>query len=150
MIRRPPRSTLFPYTTLFRSHGEDQDLGLLLLLEDAARRFDPVQLGERQVHHHHVGLETLAELDRAATVAGLADDLDLLVGVEDAAQPLTDERVVVDQQHADAIHHGAPIEARLADFCLTRPSLSARKNGGAAAEKWVSDRAPVAVRGRPG
>src|SRR2546422_8341291 len=24
MIRRPPRSTLFPYTTLFRSHGENQ------------------------------------------------------------------------------------------------------------------------------
>src|SRR5438045_4945837 len=28
MIRRPPRSTLFPYTTLFRSHN----LGNLLLL----------------------------------------------------------------------------------------------------------------------
>src|SRR5256885_8583277 len=26
MIRRPPRSTLFPYTTLFRS-GHDDDLG---------------------------------------------------------------------------------------------------------------------------
>src|SRR5438093_7066353 len=25
MIRRPPRSTLFPYTTLFRSHGGGQD-----------------------------------------------------------------------------------------------------------------------------
>src|SRR3712207_9520123 len=25
MIRRPPRSTLFPYTTLFRSHGIDDD-----------------------------------------------------------------------------------------------------------------------------
>src|SRR2546430_6817179 len=24
MIRRPPRSTLFPYTTLFRSHPEDR------------------------------------------------------------------------------------------------------------------------------
>src|SRR2546427_2321691 len=24
MIRRPPRSTLFPYTTLFRSHQRDQ------------------------------------------------------------------------------------------------------------------------------
>src|SRR2546422_1570492 len=24
MIRRPPRSTLFPYTTLFRSHGDQQ------------------------------------------------------------------------------------------------------------------------------
>src|SRR5260221_7515233 len=25
MIRRPPRSTLFPYTTLFRSHPRDRD-----------------------------------------------------------------------------------------------------------------------------
>src|SRR2546425_8758433 len=24
MIRRPPRSTLFPYTTLFRSHASDE------------------------------------------------------------------------------------------------------------------------------
>src|SRR2546427_1841369 len=28
MIRRPPRSTLFPYTTLFRScHGQEQPFG---------------------------------------------------------------------------------------------------------------------------
>src|SRR3712207_7319023 len=27
MIRRPPRSTLFPYTTLFRSHHFDGDPG---------------------------------------------------------------------------------------------------------------------------
>src|SRR5256885_9625013 len=27
MIRRPPRSTLFPYTTLFRSISETRDLG---------------------------------------------------------------------------------------------------------------------------
>src|SRR2546422_1752846 len=26
MIRRPPRSTLFPYTTLFRSRGDDDRL----------------------------------------------------------------------------------------------------------------------------
>src|SRR3712207_8884086 len=26
MIRRPPRSTLFPYTTLFRSGGEPEEL----------------------------------------------------------------------------------------------------------------------------
>src|SRR3712207_7478867 len=31
MIRRPPRSTLFPYTTLFRSHGGvDQALAQLV------------------------------------------------------------------------------------------------------------------------
>src|SRR3712207_7999506 len=52
MIRRPPRSTLFPYTTLFRSpvglraHGLDGDVGaeevgLLLHLDD-----DVVVLGE--------------------------------------------------------------------------------------------------------
>src|SRR3989442_10946341 len=27
MIRRPPRSTLFPYTTLFRSHGQVGQVG---------------------------------------------------------------------------------------------------------------------------
>src|SRR5687767_15721477 len=27
MIRRPPRSTLFPYTTLFRSRNVDEDVG---------------------------------------------------------------------------------------------------------------------------
>src|SRR3989337_3386031 len=32
MIRRPPRSTLFPYTTLFRSHGSlAQGLGQALV-----------------------------------------------------------------------------------------------------------------------
>src|SRR3712207_8783111 len=30
MIRRPPRSTLFPYTTLFRSLEPDQERGLQL------------------------------------------------------------------------------------------------------------------------
>src|SRR3712207_7448887 len=30
MIRRPPRSTLFPYTTLFRSRGRDPRRGHLL------------------------------------------------------------------------------------------------------------------------
>src|SRR3712207_7332174 len=39
MIRRPPRSTLFPYTTLFRSEG---NAGLIKAVE----RFDP-ELGNR-------------------------------------------------------------------------------------------------------
>src|SRR5438034_6904206 len=34
MIRRPPRSTLFPYTTLFRSIELGWDLELLLLRQD--------------------------------------------------------------------------------------------------------------------
>src|SRR3712207_8314491 len=34
MIRRPPRSTLFPYTTLFRSVIRDQDVGALTRVGD--------------------------------------------------------------------------------------------------------------------
>src|SRR5687767_15683136 len=33
MIRRPPRSTLFPYTTLFRSRWELDEIGQLRLAE---------------------------------------------------------------------------------------------------------------------
>src|SRR5256885_5344804 len=35
MIRRPPRSTLFPYTTLFRSIGIEQDVYSLPLQQEA-------------------------------------------------------------------------------------------------------------------
>src|SRR2546430_8757220 len=39
MIRRPPRSTLFPYTTLFRSlsAGHRHHVGVLVLLTPAAQ-----------------------------------------------------------------------------------------------------------------
>src|SRR3989454_7059107 len=37
MIRRPPRSTLFPYTTLFRSHPAQHQLGM----SDAERGLEP-------------------------------------------------------------------------------------------------------------
>src|SRR2546427_13215396 len=47
MIRRPPRSTLFPYTTLFRSHHKD----------DAARPLTPD--GRRKMERAAVGLREL-------------------------------------------------------------------------------------------
>src|SRR2546422_7739908 len=37
MIRRPPRSTLFPYTTLFRSLPEPQRSALLAAMETVER-----------------------------------------------------------------------------------------------------------------
>src|SRR2546422_7140917 len=37
MIRRPPRSTLFPYTTLFRSQGEGADAGSGVIASAAVR-----------------------------------------------------------------------------------------------------------------
>src|SRR2546430_4879496 len=45
MIRRPPRSTLFPYTTLFRS-------GRVHLAKRVAAGLDDVDRAERLVHPH--------------------------------------------------------------------------------------------------
>src|SRR2546425_10514663 len=43
MIRRPPRSTLFPYTTLFRSVGHGDRLVPARGLNGLARRHEPEQ-----------------------------------------------------------------------------------------------------------
>src|SRR2546426_7863159 len=48
MIRRPPRSTLFPYTTLFRSHREGP------LQQHAAVRAD--QRGRQHADHRERGI----------------------------------------------------------------------------------------------
>src|SRR3712207_7216199 len=42
MIRRPPRSTLFPYTTLFRS--KDNDLGYGIMRVDEDQKWVPLYL----------------------------------------------------------------------------------------------------------
>src|SRR3712207_7097767 len=49
MIRRPPRSTLFPYTTLFRSLGDRVQPGGQLRRRRLAGE-QGVGLGERRVH----------------------------------------------------------------------------------------------------
>src|SRR3712207_9401689 len=51
MIRRPPRSTLFPYTTLFRSRGPQADL------DPAAAQLAHAELGEvgRRLAHDPLG-----------------------------------------------------------------------------------------------
>src|SRR2546426_3105299 len=79
MIRRPPRSTLFPYTTLFRSHRSRHHLRLSRPLgrsgHYAAHRYlaRPARThlrdlpgrhrgAERQQHHHHSGRRLLDTL----------------------------------------------------------------------------------------
>src|SRR3712207_7431271 len=51
MIRRPPRSTLFPYTTLFRSHLQQQaldlDVGLVDLVDEEDGRLLLPDRGEQ-------------------------------------------------------------------------------------------------------
>src|SRR2546425_8052825 len=56
MIRRPPRSTLFPYTTLFRSrHHLDVAAAHRLFLEHpSAHHADRVQQGEARSRPEHL------------------------------------------------------------------------------------------------
>src|SRR3712207_8165979 len=63
MIRRPPRSTLFPYTTLFRSHRLDV---APVHLRDAA-------VVEDQVEHVLVQLAGAVQLDRPHPESFLED-----------------------------------------------------------------------------
>src|SRR2546426_1939670 len=50
MIRRPPRSTLFPYTTLFRSLTKLQlyDLGMAALFHDVGKSRVPLEVLNKQ------------------------------------------------------------------------------------------------------
>src|SRR2546430_13588295 len=48
MIRRPPRSTLFPYTTLFRSAAREGDVGWLVAHDERREN-----LPRRDVDHAH-------------------------------------------------------------------------------------------------
>src|SRR3712207_8501029 len=64
MIRRPPRSTLFPYTTLFRSQrvGGGQALVADAVDEKGRRSADPVGLCGRDVVTDPLGVRAVAEL----------------------------------------------------------------------------------------
>src|SRR3712207_7911924 len=68
MIRRPPRSTLFPYTTLFRSPGCDQD-GRPVARVDRLHQLDDLSRGRyRPLHRiHHACTGDLAWVDRKST-----------------------------------------------------------------------------------
>src|SRR5690242_20868423 len=48
MIRRPPRSTLFPYTTLFRSRSERRRAGVRAPLSDRQYGMPPGDVGGRR------------------------------------------------------------------------------------------------------
>src|SRR5260370_19562881 len=60
MIRRPPRSTLFPYTTLFRSPSGAAKRGFQVINELAVaahRAVEPLQIA---IHHEDQVIEPLA------------------------------------------------------------------------------------------
>src|SRR2546423_11767112 len=68
MIRRPPRSTLFPYTTLFRSAEGGQLLGRQLVV----RRQGPVDHGHRQLSRDARRLQVCRSEEHTSELQSLA------------------------------------------------------------------------------
>src|SRR2546426_2011247 len=100
MIRRPPRSTLFPYTTLFRSDL----LELLAQDETAAVHLGPIR-----------GVE---DDERPAIVAALLQELPRTLGV----RPRRTGLALVGLVAAHEIRRARPVELRLTDGSL-QPQL---------------------------
>src|SRR3989441_626845 len=71
MIRRPPRSTLFPYTTLFRS--PDGDLAPLHPDQHFRRAADQRDVVEREVKEIRSGIEGAEIAVQEQRVDGAAD-----------------------------------------------------------------------------
>src|SRR3712207_7641252 len=74
MIRRPPRSTLFPYTTLFRSLAPhpapsppERSVGLRAPPAVAPRRKRPLAAPAAHVHHLERAVEGSRGVDRKST-----------------------------------------------------------------------------------
>src|SRR3712207_8594225 len=66
MIRRPPRSTLFPYTTLFRSLGEVVVLGRQVAVEPVERADQAAQLDAARLHGaRDLGQVAVGRLERS-------------------------------------------------------------------------------------
>src|SRR3989442_7547074 len=66
MIRRPPRSTLFPYTTLFRSQDETAALHVRAHRDDAAAAKAVVDLGVA-LHEARARMRREEHRDRKST-----------------------------------------------------------------------------------
>src|SRR3712207_5183133 len=94
MIRRPPRSTLFPYTTLFRSPLHPEPLEVLRQILQAARMVTLVAFVE-----HLEGLRAAGREQEVVLAHPVFQDREhgvAAVGVEDVAGGLVDRVVVVD------------------------------------------------------
>ena len=71
---------------------------------DGPRRLDAVEHRHAHVHQDDVGAVELDEADGVGAVGRLAHDLDAVLGLEDHAEPLAQQGLVVGQDDADG--HG--------------------------------------------
>ena len=71
----------------------------------AGDAIEPVETGHVQVEQHEVGLSALGEREQFFAAASLADDVDVLAGLECPANPLQHERVVIRDENLQRRFH---------------------------------------------
>ena len=79
---------------------QDHDLGIRRLDQPAAG-LDAVHAGHADVHEDDVGIEAGGLLDRLDSCRRFADDAQVVLGLQDQAQPGPHHRLVIDEQQPD-------------------------------------------------
>src|ERR1019366_10623588 len=99
MIRRPPRSTLFPYTTLFRSHYVQQQEELVL---GQVVDIHPIGQHAGDIYDGEIVGETLGDADDHEHAAHHGHTLDC-----DAGEIVAERKPALDEAfHDERIDHG--------------------------------------------
>src|SRR3989454_12191845 len=108
MIRRPPRSTLFPYTTLFRSKADKIDyVGLVLLAAGIGTLQTMLERGERLDWFTSREVVTYAVISAVSLVAFVWHELT-------TEHPVVDLRILKSRQLAVGVVFGLVL-----GVCLT-------------------------------
>src|SRR3989449_11340468 len=101
MIRRPPRSTLFPYTTLFRSRGDQPERR-----RHGRRRGDRDPRAETCAARHHQGQDAMSDPRDPRDPRRRLPAVDALLAEPDVAALLTAHpRSLVVRAVREAIEH---------------------------------------------
>ena len=113
-------------------HRVDEHLGQRALLANAARRFQTVELGHRQIEDGDVGAKSAGQAHRRMTGAGFATDLPIGVGLQEpvavhagplrgrppggcGSSPVSSDRHLGDNDRPAATHGHAERAAELAE-----------------------------------
>src|SRR2546422_715976 len=94
MIRRPPRSTLFPYTTLFRSHLREVDPGYPPAGVFPVK-YDDLRTLRRRLHAQVLPVEVSVRQRGGKAGAGALEPIPVFVELIELPQQAVEKRQVV-------------------------------------------------------
>ena len=92
--------------------GQDEHMAQGARSGDDAGGLDPIERGHADIHQYDIGLVELDQPQRGAPVRGLADDGYVVLGFEDHAEALTEERLVISQHDADRHKRAGALQPR--------------------------------------